>query len=181
MIGLKRGTVTLCEHQKEWEIEAEKFISSLKEVFGDFAVDIQHIGSTSIKNIKAKPIIDIAIGVKSFDNLEQFLEPLLKIGVYRSSGQPFSDIVLFSRDDLETGNRLNNIQVEIYREDQWNKHILFRDYMNSHPEKAAEYERIKIEAGNLFPNDVMSYSNYKNAFIGASIDEAQIYYSNLNK
>ncbi len=172
MLGLKRGTVLLCDHCKEWEIEANCVIAQLKAVLGDFAVDIQHVGSTSIKNIKAKPIIDIAIGVTSFDDLDNYLELLLGIGVYKSSGQPFSDIVLFSKDD-ENGNRLNNIQMVIYGDEQWNKHILFRDYMNSNPDKASKYETIKIEAAELFPTDISAYSNYKSIFISECIESAK--------
>ena len=48
MIGLKRGTVQLCEHEKEWEIEAQNTIARLKEILGDVIKDIQHVGSTSI-------------------------------------------------------------------------------------------------------------------------------------
>lgn len=172
MLGLKRGTVSLCDHCKDWEIEANRIITQLKNILGDFAMDIQHIGSTSIKNIKAKPIIDIAIGVKSFDGLDNYIEGLLNFGVYKSSGQPFSDIVLFSKDD-ENGNRLSNIQVVIYDEEQWNKHILFRDHMNAHPDKAIEYNQIKITASKLFPTDVLAYSNYKGDFINQCIDEAK--------
>lgn len=173
MIGLKRGTVLLCDHCEEWETEANAMISKLKVVFGDAAVDIQHIGSTSIRTIKAKPIIDIAVGVRSFADLDRFLDSLLQIGVYKSSGQPFLDIVLFSRDDPDTGNRLNNIQVVLYGEEQWNKHILFRDYMNTYPEKACVYERLKVKAAELFPADVSAYSNYKSTLIEACIEEAR--------
>ena len=172
MIGLKRGTVLMCDHCTEWKCAANMIISELKEILGDYAVDIQHIGSTSVNNIKAKPIIDIAVGVGDFSDLDSYVEPLLNIGVYKSQGQPFEDIVLFSKDD-ESGNRLNNIQVVIYGEEQWNKHILFRDYMNSHPDKRAEYERIKIDAAERFPYDVLSYSNYKSAFITSCIEEAK--------
>lgn len=172
MLGLKKGQVLMCEHRAEWEIEANAIIRELKHVLSDCAIDIQHIGSTSIKNIKAKPIIDIAIGVLSIANLDYFLEPLSDIGVYKSSGQPFENIVLFSKDDI-SGNRCVNIQVVIYGEEQWNKHILFRDYLNFHSDKAIEYEKIKVEAAELFPNDVLSYSNYKSVFIQACILDAK--------
>lgn len=172
MIGLKKGTVLLCEHRPEWEIEANTIIHKLRQVLGDYANDIQHIGSTSIRNIKAKPIIDIAIGVNSFANFDNFLEPLSGIGVYKSSGQPFEDIILFSKDD-NCGNRCVNIQVVIHGEEQWNKHILFRDYLNFHSDKANEYEKIKVEAAKLFPNDVLSYSNYKSVFISTCIQDAR--------
>lgn len=171
MIGLKRGTVLMCDHCVEWEIEAKTIISKLKEILGDYAVGIQHIGSTSIKNIKAKPIIDIVIGVNSFVELDDYLEMLLSIGVYKSLGQPFEDIVLFSKDD-SSGNRTINIQVVIYDEEQWNKHILFRDYMNTHVDKAMEYEKIKVKAAELFPNDILSYSDCKSEFISSCIRKA---------
>lgn len=94
-------------------------------------------------------------------------------GIYKSGGQPFDNIVLFSRDDSETGFRVNNIQVVIYDSNEWNSHILFRDYMNSHPDKAREYERIKSEAAAKFPGDVLAYSAYKNKFIEECIANAK--------
>ena len=63
---MKRGTVYLEPHQKEWEIAAKETILTLKNILGDIAADIQHIGSTSIRTIKAKPIIDIAVAVNDF-------------------------------------------------------------------------------------------------------------------
>ena len=76
MIGLKRGTVQLCEHEKEWEIEAQNTIARLKEILGDVIKDIQHVGSTSILTIKAKPIIDIALAVDDFDDILSYEKQL---------------------------------------------------------------------------------------------------------
>ncbi len=61
-IGLKRGTVSVQPHEYEWEIAAEQIINKLKGILRDDVIDVQHIGSTSIKNICAKPIIDIVVG-----------------------------------------------------------------------------------------------------------------------
>lgn len=61
MTGLKRGTVKLCPHQKEWDEIARDTIEHLKRLLGDRAFDIQHVGSTSIPGIWAKPIIDIVV------------------------------------------------------------------------------------------------------------------------
>ena len=63
-IGLKRGTVRLAEHDPEWEQLARETIGRLRCVLGSVAKDIQHVGSTSIPGIKAKPIIDIAVAVQ---------------------------------------------------------------------------------------------------------------------
>lgn len=72
MIGLKRGAVKLCEHEKEWEFEAQNTISRLKKILGNVIKDIQHVGSTSILSIKAKPIIDIALAVDDFNDILSF-------------------------------------------------------------------------------------------------------------
>lgn len=61
-LGVKRGTVKLIAHQDEWHKEADRTIKELKHLFGNTAIDIQHIGSTAIPSIHAKPIIDIAVG-----------------------------------------------------------------------------------------------------------------------
>ena len=81
MIGLKRGTVALCEHEKEWEIEAQNTISRLKKILGNVAKDIQHVGSTAILSIKAKPIIDIGIAVDNFDDVLAHQEQLKEAGL----------------------------------------------------------------------------------------------------
>ena len=68
MIGLKRGTVKLFNHEKGWELEAQRTIFRLYKILGTVARDIQHVGSTSILAIKAKPIIDIVVAVDDFDS-----------------------------------------------------------------------------------------------------------------
>ena len=70
-IGLKRGTVALVENNSALMQEAEKTILLLHNLLGKAAVDIQHIGSTSIKGIYTKPIIDIVVGVNRFDDILQ--------------------------------------------------------------------------------------------------------------
>lgn len=93
MIGLKRGTVQLCEHEKEWEIEAQNTIARLKEILGDVIKDIQHVGSTSILTIKAKPIIDIALAVDDFDDILSYEKQLKDAGFYyRPNAQASSEI-----------------------------------------------------------------------------------------
>ena len=91
MIGLKRGTVRLVVHQDEWINEAENTIKELKSLLGDTAIDIQHIGSTAIPLIHAKPIIDIVIGVQKLNDIQPYVEVLQERGfVFRGedvSGQ----------------------------------------------------------------------------------------------
>lgn len=82
MIGLRRGDVRLFEHNKEWKIEGERTVNELRKILGSDAVDIQHVGSTSIKSIKAKPIIDIAVGTDDFNRILSHEAELLKAGYH---------------------------------------------------------------------------------------------------
>ena len=80
-LGLKRGCVKLMPHQEEWHAIAQDTIKILLDILGGSAVDIQHIGSTAIKNIEAKPIIDIAVGVRRFEDIEPYITVLEENGI----------------------------------------------------------------------------------------------------
>lgn len=176
MIGLKRGEVALCDHQKEWKESAAEIIKKLWEIFSNDAVDIQHIGSTAIQGIKAKPMLDIMVGVESFDTLDDIYPKLDENGVYKSSTQPLTGIVLCAvKNHRESDIVLCNLHIVIMGSEQWNNHIVFRDYMNSFPEKAAAYEKLKIELAKRYPDDRDAYCNGKDKFIKACISEALIY------
>ena len=77
MLGLKRGTVRLYPHETAWEAEAEHTIIMLQKLLGDDAKEIQHVGSTAVPTICAKPIIDIALAVNSFDDVMKHFRVLL--------------------------------------------------------------------------------------------------------
>ena len=80
-IGLMRGTVAVEPHKIEWEIAAREMIERLKNILMDDIVDAQHIGSTSIKSICAKPIVDIVVGVNSFDSMMRHNDELRTNGI----------------------------------------------------------------------------------------------------
>ncbi|MDD4124746.1 MAG: GrpB family protein [Eubacteriales bacterium] len=176
MLGLKRNEVVLIDHQSEWEEKAAETINKLKEIFGDTAIDIQHIGSTAIHNIKAKPMLDIVLGVESFDMLDDILPKLAENGVYKSSTQPLPGIILCAiKANRESDIVLCNLHIVVTSSEQWNNHIVFRDYMNAFPQKAAAYEKLKIELAEKFSADRKAYCNGKNEFINTCISEARIY------
>jgi len=174
-LGLKNGSIELVYHDPEWDKLAKKLIEKLWNVFEVNAIDIQHIGSTAIKNIMAKPIVDIAVGVTNFKVIDALITKLEKIDIIKSSGQPFHDIVLFSIED--NGVRTYNIQIVIVNDLQWTNHIIFRDYLNTFPEKASEYEKIKSDSAQKCDNDLSIYNNGKNEFIKKSMDEGYSYYN----
>lgn len=158
MIGLKRGTVQLCKHEKEWEIEAQHTIARLKEILGDVIKDIQHIGSTSILTIKAKPIIDIALAVDDFDDILACEKKLKDAGFYyRPNAQAsLRDQLLFACGNFYDGSgdlQTHFIHVVLTDSMDWINYINFRDYLNSTPTAAKAYEDLKVSLAQQAPID----------------------------
>lgn len=146
MIGLKRGDVALWEHETAWEYEAQRTVNELKSIFGSDARDIQHIGSTSIKNIKAKPIIDIAVGTENFDSIMIHEKELLAAGYhYRPDNDMDGAQRFFACGSYYEGGDMQThfIHVVKYNSAEWRNYVNFRDYLNAHPDIAKEYEDIK--------------------------------------
>ena len=173
---MKRGTVYLEPHQVEWERAAEETIRKLKNILDNIAVDIQHIGSTSIRKISAKPIIDIAIAVKDYELVLNKCDELIKADiVFRFDERP--EQLLFVMGDFEKDTRSHHIHVVIYGSDEWNNYINFRDYLNSNIKAAREYEAVKFKLAEQYPDDRIAYTDGKQEVIDKLLAEARVWKS----
>lgn len=178
MAGLKRGTVKLTPHQEEWSKNAENIIVRLNEILGNNAVDIQHIGSTAIFKVYAKPIIDIVVGMRDLADIFPYIELLKQHGfVFR--GEDVERQMLFVMGDFENDTRTHHIHIVQWNGTEWNNYINFRDYLNSCPEKAALYDRCKKEMAQRFPNDRKRYTMGKQELIEDLLKEARIWRDKL--
>lgn len=181
MIGLERGTVKLCEHEKEWEIEARNTIFRLKQILGDVIKDIQHVGSTSIISIKAKPIIDIAVAVDDFDDIIIFEKELKDNGFYyRPNAQAsIKNQLLFACGSYYEGTgemQTHFIHVVRTNSIDWINYINFRDYLNNTPSAAKEYEELKVSLALQAPVDKgrEKYLQGKHDFIVRTLRKALV-------
>ena len=174
MIGLKRGTVYLEMHKDDWNIEAEKTIAILYDILGLSVIDIQHIGSTSIRTIYAKPIIDIVIGVKELEDMLPYLEILNENDIiYRGSDQNYQ--LLFVKGDFKNDTRTHHIHVTKWNTQQWNNYINFRDYLNFNIDKAKEYDELKLLLQKEYPDNRNMYTSKKQQLIDEILNEAFIW------
>lgn len=174
MIGLKRGAVQLMAHQDEWMDEAEKTIRELEGVLGTAAIDIQHIGSTAVPSIHAKPIIDIVIGVRELDDIQPYIEALRKKEfVFRGADVPGQ--VLLVKGSFEEDLRTHHIHVVQWNGSEWNNYINFRDYLRAFPEKAAIYDDCKRRLAIQFSANRKCYTEGKKKLIAALLEEARLW------
>lgn len=176
MIGLKRGTVILCGHCPEWDSEAALTAARLKQILGSSARDIQHVGSTAIPSIKAKPIIDLAVAAESFEAIMAKKDDLQAAGfIYRPKSSLGSQLLFAcgshydnsDSDDTQT----HFIHVVLADSPDWKNYISFRDYLNTHPSAAAEYEALKEQLSVFAEEDGNRerYVNGKNEFVAEII------------
>ncbi|MBQ6896900.1 MAG: GrpB family protein [Oscillospiraceae bacterium] len=170
-IGLNRGTVLLEPHNTEWEFSAQQMIAVLKDILKDDIVDAQHIGSTSIKNISSKPIIDIVVGVADFDNIMRHNNILAANGIlYRRQDHPEQH--LYVCGDMENGIHTHYIHAVIWGKEAWNNYINMRDYLNYDEKTAAEYSELKKHLAQKYPHDRVNYTKEKSAFIEDVLQKA---------
>lgn len=180
MLGLKRGTVQLCEHEQAWEIEAQNTIFRLKEILGAVIKDIQHVGSTSIPSIKAKPIIDIAIAVDDFEDVLLLEEELKKLGFYYRPKVDLGEQLLFASGSYYDGTgdlQTHFIHIVKTGSMDWRNYINFRDYLNSTPDVAKVYEDLKVLLAKQAPvdNGREKYLRGKHDFIVYTLRKALVY------
>ena len=168
-LGLKRGMVTVEPHDPQWEVIAEQTIEQLKRLLQGVAIDIQHIGSTAIRSIAAKPIIDIVVGVSEFDQILNMNQELETHGFF-FRGQDVPDQYLYVCGD--TDSRTHHIHVVIYDSIYWNNYINMRDYLNSHEEDARAYSELKEHLAKEYPEDRITYTEKKSALIDEILRKA---------
>ncbi len=125
-------------------------------------IDIQHIGSTAIPQISAKPIIDIAVLIPSLKNAEGYIEPLGKIGYRYFKDRSSVERIFFVKGEPPKYH-LSLAQPEKFS--YWKRQILFRDYLRQHHDLALEYEALKKQLMAKYLDGRQQYSDGKNEFV----------------
>ncbi len=133
----------------------------LQAVVGPYVLDIQHVGSTAIPGMVAKPILDIAIAVRNFEEARVCIQPIEQLG-YEFKGE----LGIPRRHFFVKGEpRTHHVHMNELGSQDWNNQIDFRDFLIQHPETAEEYARLKLALAQRFPTDRQSYLDGKAPFI----------------
>ena len=176
MLGLRRGTVALYPHEAEWEAEAARTIARLKEILDGAASDVQHVGSTAIRSIMAKPIVDIAVAADDFGRVLALTGPLERAGFYYRPGS-LEGQLLFACGSFYDGtgdSQTHFIHVVKAGGADWHNYVRFRDYLNANPAAAKAYEALKVSLARECPVDAgrERYLAGKHDFIRRTLRDA---------
>lgn len=170
MVGISKNTVTLCPFSQEWNLLFEQEKLSLYKTIGDYVVDIQHVGSTSIKDMPAKPIIDIVVGLKDFNDGFKLIDKIEALGYHFKGSLGNSNRFFFWKGSED--NNTHNLHLTEYGDKNWNNQVLFRDFINSHPDYKDKYLKLKMELASNYKEDRSIYTQSKSEFIAAVINLA---------
>ncbi|SDF98484.1 GrpB domain, predicted nucleotidyltransferase, UPF0157 family [Sinosporangium album] len=154
--------MVIVDYDPAWPVMFADLGAGLRRALGDVAVRIDHIGSTSVPGLAAKPVIDVQISVGSFDPPAAFTAPLEGLGfVYRDTNPDRTK--RYFRE--APGRRRTHIHVR--REGSFSQQfsLLFRDYLRGHPAAAAEYAAVKRRAAAVFADDRKAYGEAKETCI----------------
>jgi GrpB-like predicted nucleotidyltransferase (UPF0157 family) len=161
MLGLPRGEVFLVPWTDQWTNEFEIEKDHIQKAIGHNIVDIHHIGSTAIKGLSAKPIIDMAIEIKDFSHGEKSITALERLGYSFRGTNVLPERFYFNKGEPRTH------QIHMYQ--SGNKYLLeqlqFRDYLRNNPQERKEYEQLKIRLAKVNKNDKHKYADEKTEFV----------------
>ena len=156
--------VIVQSYDKTWADDFVAIRDELNDALKDLALRIEHVGSTSVEGLSAKPIIDIDVVIKDYAVFEEVVSALGAIG-YRYEG----DLGIAGREAFKYDSKayLRKHHLYVCPEDsaELKRHIAFRDYLRSHSDAVREYSRIKEEGARLYPYDIDRYIEHKTPFI----------------
>lgn len=158
--------ILLVEYHPQWPELYEAEARLLKEQFGDLIVRTEHIGSTAVPGLAAKPTIDILVEITSFEDAEREMVPVLigqGIGYGYPNGPPPGHMAFWKGYYPE-------MPIKYHYHMAPDGHplmdrVFFRDYLQNHPETAKEYERLKYRLADDHRNDREAYTDAKAEFI----------------
>ena len=165
-LGLKKDEVKLVDYTPEWNDEFKRVKSDILQNLDIEDNRIEHIGSTAIKGMSAKPILDILVGVDDIQNVDEAIFSGLKnVGFLRLRVERPNEIVLAKFTDKTYEEKTHFIHLVEFQKELWNNLIFFRDYLNSNEEAREEYLKIKLEYLKKSTTGVNEYTDYKEEFV----------------
>ena len=155
--------VIIVEYDPQWPVLYRKEKIRILETVGPKIFAIEHIGSTAVEGLGAKPIIDMMAGVHGLSDADECPPQLKKIGYIDITPQPdnLEWYYCLGRGPHSPGYHLHLVKFE---STHWRKHLLFRDFLQTHPEVAQEYYELKKRLASEYRYDRVGYTNAKTLF-----------------
>ena len=159
-------------YNSEWKKIFKTESKLLKESIKEKNLQIEHIGSTSIEGLGAKPIIDIMIGLENFNTADNHIKTFESIGYQyiakHEDIMPYRRFFIKENKDVKT----HHVHVVQYGSEFWIRHLLFRDHLRTNPKDLEAYYQLKLKLAELDWESGTDYANAKSVFIHKIVEKA---------
>ncbi|MCD7035685.1 GrpB family protein [Metabacillus sp. GX 13764] len=146
--------VTVVPYEESWKQRYEEEADQLKKIFGSELAGLHHIGSTSVKGLKAKPVIDIMLEAKNIRNIDRYNGEMAKLGY-----EPMGEFGIPGRRYFRKGGDERTRHVHVFEEKSSHatRHLAFRNYLRAHPDAMEQYGALKEKLAAQFPDNMDAY------------------------
>ena len=157
---MKTKKVTVLPYDTAWESAFEAIKAETEAALGDLILGIEHIGSTSVKGMSAKPCIDIDVVIRDYSVFDDVVQKLNAIGYIHEGNLGIKDREAFKYSD-KSHLMTHHLYVCPKDSEELRRHIVFRDFLRQNPEAVKRYSKVKETAARLFPDSIDGYIKYK--------------------
>ena len=155
--------VVIANYNPDWPAYFEEERAPLAAAFGHYALDIQHVGSTSVPGLAAKPVIDIAVATEDYPLPDKVISRVVALGFEHMGEYGIPRRHYFRRGS--NGTYAVHVHALERTGDEYIRHLLFRDYLRAHPERARAYEQLKRHLAETVGEDRHVYTDMKTDFV----------------
>ncbi|MBR4889607.1 MAG: GrpB family protein [Clostridia bacterium] len=161
---MKTKKVIVLPYDKAWKTAFEAIKAEIESALGELCLRVEHVGSTSVEGLSAKPIIDLDVVIRDYSVFDAVVQEMAAIG-YIHEG----DLGIQEREAFKYTNKphlqAHHLYVCPQNSRELHRHLTFRNYLRSHPEAVKKYSLVKETAAQLFPEDIDGYMAYKSPCI----------------
>lgn len=169
-IGLDRSSVRVVDYDTRWPVAFDEIAEIIGDALPSEVATIEHVGSTSVPGLPAKPILDVAIGLRRHLDTDGLVASLVELGfTYRGDFGDFGGRLFLA----ETGPNSVSVHVHVVEvsDPQWSRYLAFRDGLRADPALAAEYAELKKRLATEHADDRAAYTEAKFDFVFGHAEE----------
>ncbi|MBQ3223740.1 MAG: GrpB family protein [Clostridia bacterium] len=157
---MRTKRVVVLPYEEAWRTAFEEIKSEIEAEIGDLILGIEHVGSTSVEGMSAKPCIDMDVIIKDYSVFDEVVRKLRAVGYIHEGDLGIKDREAFQYTDKPHLMTHHLYVCPLYSE-ELRRHITFRDFLRHNPEAVRKYSIVKEKAAELFPEDIDKYMECK--------------------
>ena len=157
---MKTAKVKVLPYDAAWKDAFEEIRKELESAAGEYIIGIEHVGSTSVEGMSAKPCIDIDVIIKDYSVFPDVVRKLEGIGYIHEGDLGIKDREAFKYSD-KAHLQTHHLYVCPQYSEELRRHIVFRDFLRNDPDAVRKYSEVKENAARLFPDSIDKYMEYK--------------------